>query len=109
MTRANLKELIDRIRPSRITADMYADPLMRSMERSRERAGKRYREDLLALYADRALTDDQRWRGLRKAQERRDAVLKKLDERFEVEVEIPMLLKAGVLRSGPAKPGKRRA
>jgi hypothetical protein len=112
MTRANLKELIGMIRPSRITADMYADPLMRSMERIRERAGKRYREDLLALYSDRALTDEQRWKGLRRAQERKEVALKKLqplEERFEVEVRIPMLLETGVLRSAPAKSSKRRA
>jgi hypothetical protein len=112
MTRANLKELIDMMRPDRITADMYADPLLRSIERIRERARNRYRSDLLALHSDRTLTDEQRSNGFYKARDRREASLKKLqplEDRFEVEVKIPLLLKTGVLRSVSPKSGKRRA
>jgi hypothetical protein len=111
MNRANLKELIEMLRPNPIKADMYADPLMRSMERIRERARKRYHDDLLALYTDRTLTVDQRSKGFDKASARNDAALKKLrplEDRFETEVMIPMMVRSGVLRSAPPKSGKRR-
>lgn len=111
MTREGLKELIDIMRPSRITADMIADPLVRSMRRIRERAWNRMRDDLLALYADRTLTDAQREDGFRKADLRKSTAMKKLiplEERYEMEVTIPSMLRSGYLRRAP-KPAKRRS
>lgn len=111
MTRACLKELIEILKPSQITADMYVDPLLRSMERIRERVADRYRNDLTALYEDRSLTDARRDDGYRKARLRREAGLKKLvllEERYEREVQIPHLKKLGVLRDAPARRTGRR-
>lgn len=112
MTRASLKKLIDVLPSPLVPADMYADPLMRSMHRIRDRAHKRLREDLLALYLDRTSTEDERRSGFDKASRRHDAALAKLrplEERFDREVWIPHLKKSGVLRSLPAKSEKRRA
>ena len=111
MNRAQLKDMIDLIPQDRIKADMYADPLLRSMNRIRERAWNRMREDLLALYADRTLSDAQREKGFDEADLRKTTAMKKLaplKQRFEDEVRIPVMLQTGVLRRAP-KPAKRRA
>jgi hypothetical protein len=111
MNRADLKEKIDSMQPSRISADLYADPLMRSMARVRERAANGYKKALLALYADRRLTDVQRNEGVRKARQNEEQELKKLvplEKRFQEEIYIPMLVQTGVLKSSPPKPAKRR-
>src|ERR1700733_13419660 len=100
MTRAFLKKLLTCVTPSPISAEMYANPLRRSMARIYERADKGYREDMLALIADRTLTDVQRMKGFHKARARQNATLKKLDplrERYDREVWIPLLKETGVL------------
>ena len=112
MMRASLKRLIDAIPTPRIPADMYADPLLRSMHRVRDRAHNRLREDLLVLYLDKTLTDDDRRSGFDKAERRHDAGLAKLrplEERFDREVWIPHMKISGMLRSMPVRSGKRRA
>jgi hypothetical protein len=111
MTRLFLKKLLACVKPPLISAEMYSDPLRRSMARICERADRGYREDMLALIADKTLTDVQRMKGFHKARSRQDATLKKLDplrERYDREVWIPLLKETGVLRKVPAKPGKSR-
>ena len=112
MTREFLKEMLVILRPSRITPDMYANPLQRSMERIRERARGRNRSAIRALYDDLSLTDEQRRDGYYEARKRQDVALEKLrplEDRFELEVEIPRLVRTGVLRSATPKLRKRRA
>ena len=112
MNRAALKEMVDSLKPRRIAADLYADPLMRSMARVRERAANGYKKDLLALYADRRLTDGQRTEGTRKAFLNEEQALKKLiplEKRFQDEVYIPLMIETGVLKPSAANPAKRRA
>jgi hypothetical protein len=112
MTRSELKNRINSLRQRGITADMIADPLIRSMERISERAFKRFRADLVALHEDQKLNDDQRERGVDAARRRRDVTLKKirpLEERFEAEVRIPLLLSLGVLRKPQSNTSKRRS
>ncbi|HXT01443.1 MAG TPA: hypothetical protein VN915_12255 [Elusimicrobiota bacterium] len=112
MTRAELRERIDSLKPSRIAADLYADPLMRSMARVRERAAAGYKKALLALYADRGLTDVQRTKGYCKALEIEAKMLKKLEpleKRFQEEVYIPLMVETGVLKGAAAKSSKRRS
>jgi hypothetical protein len=82
------------------------------MERVRERARKRYRDDLLVLYADRSLTEDQRTKGYHGAREREKAAREKLiplEERFDREVWIPLMKSVGVLKNLTAESGRRRA
>ena len=112
MRRSSLKSLIDAIPSPRVPAEMYTDPLLRSMHGVLDRTDNRLREDLLALYSNRALTDDGRSSGFEKAERRHDAGLAKfrsLEERFNREVWIPHMKRSGMLRDMPAKPGKRRA
>ena len=112
MTRAFLKKLLACAPMPRIPAEMYADPFLRSLARVGDRGRIRYRNEMLALIADPALTDAQRVKGFHKAKRHEDAARKKQDsmrERYDREVRIPELIRAGVLRELPVKSGKRRA
>ena len=112
MTRAFLKKLLACAPLPQISAEMYADPFVRSLARVSERARIRYRNDMLALIADPALTDAQRVKGFHKAKRHEEAGRKKersMRERYDREVRIPELIRTGVLRELPAKSGKRRA
>lgn len=101
MKRQELKTLIDVWQPSAITAGMIVDSRLRRMEMIRQRARDRYRNDMITLYRDRSLSDEQRSKGFWKASARWDAAQKKLrplQARFDREVLIPMLRRTGVLR-----------
>ena len=113
MKREHLLEMIDILRPSLIKSEMYADPLLREMNKIRQNARERKRKDLLALYNDRLLTDLQRETGLNKASDRYEKAMKKmrpLEERFEREVRIPMMVSSGILKKSAvtAVAGRRR-
>lgn len=112
MNRAHLKELIDLERPKRITSEMYAEPLLRDMERVKERAASGYKKSLLALYANPGLTDAQRSDGVERAHQTKDRVLEELvplEKRYQEEIYIPLMIDAGVLKSSAARPAKRRS
>ena len=112
MERENLKKLIDMTRPSAIRADMYADPLMRRINKIRQDANDGYHRDLLALYNDHDLTEEQLLAGFDRANARCEKKREKLDplyERFEREVRIPGLINSGILKKSAARVLRRRA
>ena len=101
MVRKHLKDLSETMRPDVIRPEMFTNPLMRRMEAIREKARAGYRKDLLALCANRALSDDQLQDGRDAARLRYEkalAKLKPLEKRWELEVRIPMLIGSGVLK-----------
>lgn len=116
MERENLKKLIDMTRPSAVRAEMYADPLMRRINKIRQDANDGYHNDLLALYNDHTLTEQQLRAGFDKAFARCEKTREKLvplNERFEREVRIPSLVSSGVLKKSALtaisgrRPGRR--
>lgn len=95
-----LKTMIALLRPSEIRPEMYADELRRKMEEIREKARARQRADLTALSKDLTLTEAEIRAGCDKARDRYEKSLKRLkplEDRFEREVRIPMLIDSGVL------------
>mgnify|MGYP001607548980 CR=1 FL=1 len=101
MKREHLLELIEILRPSLIKPEMYVNPLLRKMNKVLQDAWERKRKDLLALYNDRSLTDMQRGIGLNNASDRYEKAMKKmrpLEDRFEREVRIPMMVNSGILK-----------
>ena len=113
MERESLKKLIDMTRPSAIRAEMYTDPLMRRINKIRQDANDGFHRDLLALYNDHDLTEEQLRARFDKANARCEKKREKLDplyERFEREVRIPSLVSSGVLKKSAlmATPGRLR-
>ncbi len=113
MKREHLLEIIEMLRPWLIKPDMYANALLRKMDKVRQDARERKRKDLLALFNDRSLTDMQRGIGFNTASDRYEKAMKKmrpLEERFEREVTIPMMVSSGILKKSAvtALAGRRR-
>ncbi len=75
MTRAEMKKQLGLFRPSLLRPEMIYKTLSeRKLMRMEERAWIRYEREKLAIYKNRALTDDQRSVLWRKARDRRWAV-----------------------------------
>jgi hypothetical protein len=111
MEREHLKVMIEKTRPDTVRAEMYSDPLMRRMKKVNQDANDGYHEDLLALYSDRSLTEQQLRAGSAKAHARWENALKKLvplEERFEREVRIPGIINSGLLKKSAAAALRKR-
>ena len=79
MTRAELKKQLGIFRPSLIRPEMLnVTPSERKLMRMEERAWTRFESEKLAIYKNRALTDDQRSDLCREARDRRWAAEEKL-------------------------------
>lgn len=111
MEREYIRKLIEITRPKAVRAEMYADPLLRKINKVRQDANDGHHKDLLALYIDRSLTDAQLRVGSDGAQARYDKAMKKLiplEKRFEREVTIPGLIRSGLLKKSAEAPLRRR-
>ncbi len=61
MTRVELKKYFGHYRPSLIRPEMLETVSERKLAQSRENINLRYERSMKALYADKSLTDEQRW------------------------------------------------
>jgi hypothetical protein len=111
MTRDELKKMFRDMRPHPIRPEMMGHPLLVRIMRINENASIRYERDKRELYKNKALTDDQRSRGLMKALARLTKSWNKtrpLEREYERKVKLPMLKRLQALnrasRARVAKP-----